>query len=330
MWDFSIGRALAAVLRSWPFLLVRLALYSAIAFTYLALMGTGAGVGYGVGHVSSDPGTPVFGAVVGGISGFALAWFLFRLLAEYILYVVKAGHVAVLLHLLEGRTVPGAMEQVSYARSVVQARFAEASLLFVLDQLIKAVLRTTAALLRGIASFVPIPGLRGLIAFFNLVVAMSLTYADEVVLAYNIRSGVNEPWETSRRGLVLYAQNGRNILKNAFWLALIVWAIAIAIFLMALSPAAALVYLVPGQPAGWSFVAALVLTWACIAAFVEPFAIACLMQAYFKAIEGQEPDAEWDARLSQASRQFREIKDRAASAFGGRPASPLDPAAEKV
>lgn len=330
MWDFSIGKSLVAVLRSWPFLLVRLALYSAIAVTYVVLMSTGAGLGYGVGHVSSDPGTPVFGAVVGGITGFGLAWFLFRLLAEYILYVVKAGHVAVLLHLLEGRPVPGATEQISYARSVVQSRFAEASALFVLDQLIKAVLRTVAGLLRGIGALLPIPGLRGLIALVNLVVSMSLTYADEVVLAYNIRSGVNEPWETSRRGLVLYAQNGRTILKNAFWLALIVLVIAIAIFLLTLSPVATLVYLVPGQPAGWSFVAALVVTWAFIAAFIEPFAIACLMQAYFQAIEGQDPDPDWDARLSQASRQFREIKDRAAAAFGGRPAAPPDTAAQKV
>lgn len=330
VWDFSIGRSLAATLQSWPYLLARLVLYTLIALVYLALMGTGAGIGYGVGHVSTDPATPTFGAVIGGIAGFGIAWFLFRLLAEYILYVIKAGHVAVLLHLLEGRPVPGAREQIAYGSAVVRSRFAEASSLFVLDQLIKAVLRTIAALFRGIASFVPIPGLRGLIAFGNLVVSMSLTYADEVVLAYNIRSGVNEPWETSRRGLVLYAQNGRNILKNAFWLAIFVWVVAILVFVLTLSPAAALVYWVPGQTAGFSFVGALVLTWAFVAACVEPFAIACLMQVYFKAIEGQQPDPEWDARLAQSSRQFREIKDRALAAFGGRPAGPGDPATDKV
>lgn len=321
MWDFSVGRALAAVLRSWPFLLVRLALYTVMAIVYLFLMGTGAGLGYGVGHVSSDPGTPVFGAVVGGITGVALAWFLFRLLAEYILYVVKAGHVAVLLHLLEGRDVPSASAQVTYARSVVEQRFAEASTLFALDQLIKAVLRTIAGLLRGLATLLPIPGLRGAIAFGNMVVAMSLTYADEVVLAYNIRSGVNEPWETSRRGLVLYAQNGRNILKNAFWLSLIVWAVAVGVFLLMLSPAAMLVYVMPSQLAGWSFVGAIVLTWAFMAAFIEPLAIACLMQAYFKAIEGQQPDPDWDARLAEASSQFQRIKDKALASISVRPAT---------
>lgn len=330
MWDFSIGRSLGAVLKSWPFLVIRAALFAAIALTYLVLIGTGAGVGYGVGHIWTDPGAPSTGGLVGGAVGFGVAWFLFRLLAQYILYMVKAGHVAMILQALEGRELPGAWGQLSYAQGVVRERFGEANMLFVLDQLIKAALRAISGLLRGIAAFVPVPGLQGLISAVNAVVSLSLTYADEVVLAYNLRSGVNEPWETSRRALVLYAQNGRNILKNAFWLALIMGAIAVAVFVLVLSPAAAFVYWLPGQGAGWSMVAALVVTWAVIASFVEPFAIACLMQAYFKAIEGQQPDPVWDARLADASRQFREIKDRALEALGGRPAAEADPETDKV
>ena len=34
--------------------------------------------------------------------------------------------------------------------------------------------------------------------------------------------------------------------------------------------------------------------------FVEPFAIAALMQVYFKVIEGQVPDPEWDRRLAES------------------------------
>ncbi|TIS88505.1 MAG: hypothetical protein E5W89_20660 [Mesorhizobium sp.] len=48
---------------------------------------------------------------------------------------------------------------------------------------------------------------------------------------------------------------------------------------------------------------AIVFAWALKAAFVEPFAIASLMQVYFKTIEGQTPNPEWDHRLSAASRQ---------------------------
>ena len=106
---------------------------------------------------------------------------------------------------------------------------------------------------------------------------------------------------------------------NAFWLAIFIWIVGIVFFVLALSPAAYYVYLMPGQFAGWSFVIAIICTWAFLAAVVEPFAIASLMQAYFKLIEGQTPDPEWDATLAEKSRQFRELKDKAMAQISGRP-----------
>ena len=38
------------------------------------------------------------------------------LLREYILYVVKAGHIAVMVHLIDGREVPDGQGQIAYAR----------------------------------------------------------------------------------------------------------------------------------------------------------------------------------------------------------------------
>jgi hypothetical protein len=35
------------------------------------------------------------------------------------------------------------------------------------------------------------------------------------------------------------------------------------------------------------------------------------MQVYFKTIEGQRPDPEWEARLEQMSGKFRQLKARA-------------------
>jgi len=52
------------------------------------------------------------------------------------------------------------------------------------------------------------------------------------------------------------------------------------------------------------------------AALIEPFAIAALMSVYFRVIEGQTPNREWDERLSSASRQFRELKERALETVG--------------
>src|SRR6478609_6037968 len=95
---------------------------------------------------------------------------------EYILYVVKAGHIAVMVHLIDGHDVPDGQNQIAYARQVVTERFAEANILFVVDQLVKGAIRAITGLIGGIAAFLPIPGLQGLVSFINTLIRMSLTY----------------------------------------------------------------------------------------------------------------------------------------------------------
>ena len=221
-----------------------------------------------------------------------------------------------MVHLIDDRPIPDGQGQIAYAQTVVRARFKETSILFVLDQLIKAVIATISRLLSGVGTALPIPGIQGLIGFFNTVVRLSLTYVDEIILGYNIRTGSDSPFESAQRGVVLYAQNGMLMVKNAVWLAIFLWVITILVFLFMLAPAAAILYYMPGQLAGWSFALALVFAWALKAAILEPFAVAALMAVYFRAIEGQAPDAEWERRLTQASSQFRELGERARGSFG--------------
>jgi hypothetical protein len=316
MWDFSIGRSVAVMLRTWPFIVFRMIVYFAITVAYVFATGAGAGIGWGVGHVFAEGG-PEGTAFYGGIAGFALVSVAVYWIREYILYVLKAGHIAVMVHLIDGRDVPDGRNQIAYAKEVVTQRFAEANILFVVDQLVKGAIRTITRLIGGIAAFLPIPGLNGLVAFINTVIRLSLTYVDEIILGYNIRVDSSSPFETARQGIVLYAQNGRTMVKNAVWLALIMWLVTFVIFLAMLAPAGAVVYLMPGQLSGWGFVLAIVFAWALKAAFVEPFAIASLMQVYFRAIEGQAPDPDWDRRLAEASSKFRELKDKAFGSLGG-------------
>lgn len=317
MWDFPIGRTIGIVLRTWPYVLLRMVVYFGITLAYIMAVGTGAGVGYGTGWIFDDSGGPLGFAVWGGIIGFGLVTGVFYWLREYILYLVKAGHVAVLVHLVEGRPIPGGLGQLAYGRQVVTERFVEANVLFALDQLIKGALRAVSTVIGGFAAVIPIPGLNTLVGIANAVMRMATTYVDEIILAHNIRLQSRTPFETGRQGVVLYAQNGVVMLKNAAWLAAFIWLVGAVLFVLVLAPAGALVYGMPGQFAGWTFVFSLLFAWACIAAFVEPFAIAALMQVYFRAIEGQAPDPDWDRSLADASAKFRELKDRAAGEVKG-------------
>jgi uncharacterized membrane protein len=325
MMDFRVGEVFSLLRRTAPFLVFRFLIYMGITLAYVLVTGAGAGIGYFIGHIGDDPGT--YG-VWGGIFGFAVVSTVLYLIREYLLYLVKAGHIAVLVELMEGRDIPGGRAQIDHAQQVVKDRFAESSVLFALDQLIKGVLRAFNRAFFTISSILPIPGVQGVAKFINTVVNLSLTYLDEVILAENIRTKSDNPWKSGQTGLILYAQNYKHFLKNAVWLALMVWGLTLVVFLIALAPVAALVTLFPGAGGFFTVVIAVVFAWSVKQAFIEPFGMTALLLVFAKVTEGQEPDPEWEARLDKVSKKFGEIKQKASdwAAGRGKPDEPAGPA----
>jgi hypothetical protein len=324
MWDFSIGQTLGLMARTLPFIVFRIIVYFGIAVAYVLVTGVGVGIGWGVGAF----GSPDFrlGAMGwGGIIGFALTAGTIWLLREYILYIVKAGHIAVLVELLDGRDVPQGQNQINYATEIVRAHFAETNVLFGVDLLIRGVLAAILGLIQGIASFLPIPGLQNVIALIRAFLRVAIGLMDEVVLGYLFRVKTTNPWHDAETGIVLYAQNYKVMLKNAAWLTIIMYVLSFVVFLVMLAPAAALVWFIPNAWGAGGFVFAILFAWAVKAALIEPFAIAAMMDVYFRVIQGQAPDPDWDARIGQVSRKFRELKDKAANWAGGTRPAPNAP-----
>ena len=310
MKDFNIGEIIGLLLRTTPFLIFRFLIYFGITLGYVLITGVGAGMGYGIGSIAGDSAS---GGAYGGLVGFGIAGAIMYFLREYLLYMVKAGHIAVLVELLEGKELPGGRSQIDYAQQIVRERFVESSVLFGLDQLIKGILKSFNRIFFTIAAFLPIPGSQGLVKFLNTVINLSLTYLDEVILAYNIHTRAENPWESSKTALVLYAQNYKTFLKNAFWLAFLIWGLTFVIFLLILAPVAGLVALFPGSAGPLSLIIALVFAWGIKQAVIEPFAMTALMQVFFKVTQGQQANPEWEAKLDSASGKFRELKDKAAN-----------------
>jgi hypothetical protein len=314
MWDFSTGFALKTLFRTLPFVALRMLVYFGMAFAYIAATGIGAGIGYGIG-AAGDADFRGAATFIGGLLGFGLVGSIVYFLREYILYMVKAAHIAVLTEYISGHDIPEGETQVHYGRQVVQKRFPEANALFALDLLIKGVIKVITSVFNAFSSAVPLPAIDGLMNFFNAVTKMSLTYVDEVILAYNIKVKSTNPWASSKDALVLYAQNGWTMLRNAIALTIISWILTVLLFMFLLAPTAALFYVFPGAWGSAGFIGALILAWAFKVSVMEPFAIACLMQVFFKTIEGQTPNPEWEARLANASEKFREISRKAAESF---------------
>ena len=198
MKDFSLGQVMDLMRKTSPFLLFRFIIYFCITLCYILITGAGAGIGYGIGMIADN--APA-GGMWGGLIGFGIAAAIMYFIREYLLYIVNAGHIAVLVELVEGREIPGGKGQIDYARQQVQERFATSSLLFGMDQLIKGILRAFNRAFLSIASILPIPGTTGAMKFINTIITLSLTYLDEVILAYLMKTRATNPWASSRTAI---------------------------------------------------------------------------------------------------------------------------------
>jgi hypothetical protein len=321
MKDFSFSEVLGLMRKTAPFLLFRFLIYFGITLGFVLITGTGAGLGYGVGYIGDN--APA-GGFWGGMIGFVLALGIMYSLREYLLYLVKAGHIAVLVEVREGRAIPGGKGQIAYGTEQVRQRFATSSVLFGVDQLIKGILTAFNRVFLSIATLLPVAGARGLVKFLNTIVNLSLTYLDEVILAYLMKTRAENPWAGSRTALILYAQNYTTFLKNAVWLAVFIWGLTFLVFLVVLGPAALVVSLYPGAAGPLTLVVALVFAWGVKQAVIEPVAMTALMQVFFKVTEGQVPNPEWEGRLDSVSKKFGELKAKASS---WRPEAGVPPAA---
>ncbi|MGB8812896.1 MAG: hypothetical protein WCC57_06900 [Paracoccaceae bacterium] len=317
MWNFSIGQALGIMQRTAPFVLFRVIVYFGISAAFIVATGTGAGVGYGIGAFGSEE-FHANATFWGGVMGFGLTAGVLFFLRDYILYVVKAGHIAVMVELMQGRDIPGGRAQIDFARGIVTDRFGQASALFALDQLIKGVVGAITGLVQGLLSILPIPGLDRIMGIVRAYLRLAVGLVDEVILAHALRTKAENQWASAREALVLYAQNARPMLINAAWLTAIVYGLSFIVFLVMLAPAALVVYLIPGSWSAGGVVFALLFAWAVKAALIEPFAIACLLQVFFTVTEGQTPNPDWEAKLDLASAKFKTLGERAMNWVGGR------------
>ncbi len=56
MWDFNMGRALGAMIKTAPFVIFRIVVYVGIFIAYVLAVGVGGAIGYGIGSIGDEPG----------------------------------------------------------------------------------------------------------------------------------------------------------------------------------------------------------------------------------------------------------------------------------
>jgi len=302
-----------------PYVFLRLVAY--LLFGLLALIVTGvmAGIGIGAAALFGQAGGAAFIIL---FIALGVLWGLKRLAERYVLYLVKAGHVAVITELVQKGTLPAGVNQVSYGKDKVLKHFASTSVLFGVDALVAGSVRQILRWLVRLGSFLSfLPGAKLVLGLVYRVLRLAGNYIDEAVLSYILLHEDQNVWRAAADGVVLYAQSWKKILWRAVGVVLVVmtgWLVVFLVSFLALLPLASLAgRSKPGLPLFLGFVA-LVAAWLIANvvrwALVDPFATVAMIVAYNEAVREQTPSYDLYSTLAGVSRKFRELEQKARQA----------------
>jgi len=314
--DASFGAGIGLVLQSMPYALMRFGIllgYSVACIVWLV-------VTFGIGSWLGTHIAAAFGWVwtIGCLLAAGAIW---GGVLRYLLHLVECGHVAVLTELItKGSVGNGSESMFAYGKRIVTARFAEASLLFGLNALVRDVVASFHATLDWVAGLLPIPGLESLSNIANIVLRAATRYLDKVIFSYNLARAPDDPWVSSREGLIYYCQNAKPVLKTAIWSVVLERVMSVALWLVLLVPAGLITLMMPASVRELggllTVLVAILLSGPIRAAFIKPVFLCMMMVRFHSAVEGQPINAEWDARLSTLSDKFRNFGRDTAQAMG--------------
>ncbi len=306
----NIGAAFNLLMRTLPIVGVRLGvmlLFWVAALIYLAITG---GIALLIGQAVDWLGFIIFIIAVAGIAP------LYNLAYRYVFYMIKAAHIAVMAELLKNNSLPEGTGQLAWGKQKVQERFGEMNVMFVVDEMVNAVVRAFTRTVYNIATWLPGDTAEQIVSIVNRVIMYATNYIDEAILARSFWVESENPWANARDGVVLYAMVWKRMLMPAIWLMVLSLATALGAFLILAAPVGLIVGVINAKLAGWAIIFALVLGWFIKAAVGDALAVAAILITYKEETEGLTPDPEMAQKLDNVSDKFRELTARARDAVG--------------
>lgn len=302
-----IGQATSLTLKTLPYIFLRFAVYSLFGLLFCVYWTIVYFIGQAFGPAHET------GRAIVWIAAFVLPFPLLRFIREYLLYIVKAGHVAVLAELAMRGKLPEGVGQIQWGKQKVQKTFKETSALFLVDRLVAGVIGAINGMMWRIGNlFSGIPGVQGLVKFANIILRFSLTYVDEAILARNFVMEKESIWESSRVGLILYAQIWRQVLGTAFVLGLASILIYGALGIVLVVPALGLAQTVTTGKFIFVIVA-IVLAFVIKLTFFDPWTLSNMILTYLNETKNLVPNKEWESKLEALSGKFKQIQQKAVS-----------------
>lgn len=244
-------------------------------------------------------------------------WYVYTLVREYINYMIKAAHVAVIADLCVNGQVPDGFNMYNYGVAKVKKFFVASNVLFGLDRLVSGTVKQIQRVLGGIGSFLSfIPGFKKLMDVLNIFVDIILNYVDECVMAYIFLNEGQNVWKSACDGVVLYAQNWKTILKTGAKILVFLLIFFVLFYLVFVGLFSGIFNGVDSLddsgiagPIAWvlTYLFVMVLKWAVLDSVIMIY----MMSAYLKVSYGTQPSFDLYGKLEGMSKKFKELFGKA-------------------
>lgn len=238
-------------------------------------------------------------------------WYVYSLIREYINYMIKAAHVAVIADMAIKGGVPEGFNMYNYGVSKVKKFFVASNVLFGLDRLVSGTVRQIQRVFSKIGDFLGfIPGIKGIMNILNLFVDIILNYVDECIMAYIFLNEGQNVWKSAADGVVLYAQNWKTILKTGAKILVFLLVFFLVFFLVFQGVFVGIFNGFDGlgglaSPIAFvlTFVFVLVLKWAVLDSIIMIY----MMTSYLKVAYGAQPSVDLYEKLKGMSKKFSQL-----------------------
>ncbi len=282
------------------------------------------------------------GSAIPGFTGLILfiiglgAW---RFVKSYLLYMIKAGHVAVVSELVVKGTLPEGISQTEFAKNMVKKYFLTANAMWVLDNLIRKAVKDAQSLLTKFGEWLSaIPGMSLVVSIVQVFVGVLLNYTDEAIFGYIFHKNNSNVGKSAADGVVIYIQSWKEMTKSAgaVTLGLISYFLVTAGTVYAFFVGFEALGINPVIPAALVLGVFLFVKWV----FVDTLVMIYMVSHYLAVAMNQTPAVDIYQKLQGISKRFGKLIGTAGATFtatnsqpafaaaqpqGTMPASPVQP-----
>ncbi|MBE6146011.1 MAG: hypothetical protein E7171_05245 [Firmicutes bacterium] len=251
-------------------------------------------------------------AIIVGFVALGIGIKLYSFGCEYIGYMIKAAHVAVIGELALNGQLPQGVNMKEYGKQKVKERFLTANVFFAIDKLMSAAVRQIQNGISKIGGmFEKVEIVQTIISIVNVFVGIVLGYVDEAVLARVFQKKEDGAWKASCDGVVLYFQNWKAILKNALGITFGI----VLFYAVGMGALYGLLALISGGAGdGWAIlflIIAFFLIDVIKVAFVDSYVTISVVNKYLPLTMNQEPALDIYEKGQKWSKKFKDMCTKA-------------------